>query len=119
LLCCLAAYVPSPINPPQDDNFDTDKTRGFIGNAVTGVLPGVFTSIDAALGNRLPLTPRAVAAIADTADIAAAAAAAVNPTSRMTTLTRTRLEASSAMQSQAFCQAYSLPLMLRWATGCL
>jgi hypothetical protein len=30
----------------QDDNFDTDKTRGFIGNAVTGVLPG-----NAALGN--------------------------------------------------------------------
>jgi hypothetical protein len=42
----------------QDDNFDTDKTRGFIGNAVTGVLPGAFTSIDAALGNRLPWTRR-------------------------------------------------------------
>jgi hypothetical protein len=46
--CCL----PACIILPQDD-----KTRCFMGNAVTGILPGVFTSIDAALGNRLPLTP--------------------------------------------------------------
>lgn len=30
----------------QDDNFDTDKTRGFIGNAVSGVLPGVLTGLN-------------------------------------------------------------------------
>ncbi|WIA35699.1 hypothetical protein OEZ86_004104 [Tetradesmus obliquus] len=39
---------------PQDDNFDTDKTRGFIGNAVSGVLPGVLVSIDAAVGKKIP-----------------------------------------------------------------
>jgi len=36
---------------PQDDNFDTDKARGFIGNAVSGILPGVLTTIDSALGS--------------------------------------------------------------------
>ncbi|WIA15496.1 hypothetical protein OEZ85_002133 [Tetradesmus obliquus] len=39
---------------PQDDNFDVDKTRGFIGNAVSGVLPGALVSIDAAVGQKIP-----------------------------------------------------------------
>jgi hypothetical protein len=53
--CCCCCCCPLA---SQDDNFDTDKTRGFIGNAITGVLPGVFTSIDEGLGNKLPLTRR-------------------------------------------------------------
>jgi len=41
--------VPSPW-VPEDDNFDIDKTQGFIGNAITGILPGLLTTLDVALG---------------------------------------------------------------------
>jgi hypothetical protein len=36
--------------PFQDDNFDTDKTQGFIGTALTGSLPRLLTRIDGTLG---------------------------------------------------------------------
>jgi len=40
---------------PQDDNFDTDKTVGFIGGAVSKALPSVLAGIDASLGSKVPL----------------------------------------------------------------
>jgi hypothetical protein len=39
----------------QDDDFDTDKTVGFLGGAVSKALPSVLASIDASLGPRFPL----------------------------------------------------------------
>ena len=47
----------------QDDNFDTDKTQGFLGNAVTSILPAVATTIDVSLGQSLPLAGRLLRAL--------------------------------------------------------
>eukprot|EP00879_Flechtneria_rotunda_P002517 GHRR01002715.1.p1 GENE.GHRR01002715.1~~GHRR01002715.1.p1 ORF type:complete len:939 (-),score=220.64 GHRR01002715.1:462-3278(-) len=42
---------------PNDDNFDEDKARGFVGNAVLGVLPSVLTQLDALFDGNPLLQP--------------------------------------------------------------